>query len=113
MKTKYFLMAILLSVFSLTAQAAGSPMNESFTNLIAMSNEAIEVGNAGDASAFVESVKTVLTAIGEQNDQGSSIRLQRADARMKKALKAGKAGKLPEGIAAMKEAIVQMEAERK
>lgn len=113
MKTKYFLMALLLSVFSLTAGAAGSPLNESFTNLIALSNTAIEVGETGDAEAFVDSVKVVLTAIGEQNDKGSSIRLQRADARMKKALKSGKAGNLSEGIAAMKAAIVQMEAERK
>lgn len=112
MKIKYFLLALLLSVFSLTAGAAGSPMNENFANLIALSNTAIDVGNTGDAAAFVDSVKAVLTAIGEQNDKGSSIRLQRADARMKKALRVGKAGNLSEGIAAMKSAIVQMEAVR-
>lgn len=108
MKNK-ILMALLLSVFSLGVQADGSPLNESFTNLIGLSNDAIGVANQGDADAFVDSVKVALEALGEQNDQGSSIRLQRASARMKKALKAGKAGKLPEGIAALESAIAQME----
>jgi hypothetical protein len=112
MKTKYFLMALLLSLFSLGAQAAGSPMNESFTNLIALTNTAIDVGKKGDAPAFVDSVQVALNALGEQNDQGSSIRLQRANAKMKSAVKAGKAGNLPEGIAALEKAIVEMQKTR-
>ena len=109
MKIKYFLLASLLSLFSLGTQAAGSPLNESFTNLIALSNNAIEVGKTGDAPAFVESTQIVLDALGEQNDKGSSIRLQRASAKMKKALKAGKADNLPEGIANLEIAIEVMQ----
>ncbi|MGR8932349.1 MAG: hypothetical protein ACU836_17105 [Gammaproteobacteria bacterium] len=109
MKIKYFLLVALLSLFSLGAQAAGSPLNESFTNLIALSNNAIEVGKAGDAQAFVESIRTALEALGEQNDKGSSIRLQRASAKMKKALKAGKADNLPQGIANLEKAIAEMQ----
>ena len=109
MKIKYFLLASLLSLFSLGTQAAGSPLNESFTNLIALSNNAIEVGKTGDAPAFVESTRIVLAALGEQNDQGSSARLQRAGSNMKKALRAGKANNLPEGIANLENAIEAMQ----
>jgi hypothetical protein len=112
MKTKYFFIALLLSLFSVGALAAGSPMNESFTNLIALTNNAIEVGTKGDAPAFVDSVNVALEALGEQNDQGSSIRLQRANAKMKAAVKAGKAGNVPEGIAALEKAIVEMKKTR-
>lgn len=112
MKIKYFMMALLLSFFSLGAQAAGSPMNESFTNLIALTHTAMEVGAKGDAQAFVDSVQVALTALGEQNDQGSSIRLQRANAKMKMAVKSGKAGNLPQGIAALEKAVVEMEKTR-
>ena len=112
MKIKYFFMALLLSLFSLSAQAAGSPLNESFTNLIALSNDAIEIGKKGDAEAFVDSVKVALEALGEQNDKGSSIRLQRANAKMKAAVKAGKAGNLQKGIEALEQGIVEMEKTR-
>lgn len=111
MKIKYFLMALLLSLFSLGAQAAGSPLNESFTNLIALSNNAIEVGKTGDAPAFVESTRTLLEALGEQNDKGSSIRLQRASSRIRKALKAGRADNLPKGIESLEQAIAVMQKE--
>lgn len=112
MKIKYFLMALLLAFFSLNVQAAGSPLNEDFTNLIALSNNAIQVAQTGDADAFVDSVKVALEALGEQNDKGSSIRLQRANAKMKAALRAGKAGKLPAGITALEKGIVEMQKTR-
>ncbi len=114
MKTKYFFIALLLSLFSVGALAAGSPLNESFTNLIALTNNAIEVGASGDAPAFVDSVKVALDSLSEQNDQGSSIRLQRANAKMKAAVKAGKAGKagnVQEGVSLLEKAVVEMQKE--
>lgn len=109
MKTKFFLIALLLSLFSVGALAAGSPLNESFTNLIALTNNAIEVGAKGDAQAFVDSTNVALEALSEQNDQGSSIRLQRANSKIKSALKAGKAGNVPEGVSLLEKAIVEMQ----
>lgn len=113
MKAKYILMALLLSVLSITVQAAGSPMNESFTELIALSNEAIEAGQQGNAQAFIEKINGTLEILKAQDEKGSSIRLQRTSAKLKMALKAAKAGKLQEGIEAVQEGIAIMESEKK
>lgn len=112
MKTKYFLMALLLSVLSLGAHAAGSPMHENFTDLIALSNDAIEVGKQGDAKTFIEKINITLETLKAQDEKGSSIRLQRASAKLKAALKAAKAGKLQEGVDAVEQSIAMMQLER-
>ncbi len=112
MKAKYFLMALLLSVLSMTVHAAGSPMNENFTELIALSNDAIEAGQQGDAKAFIEKIHGTLEVLKAQDEKGSSIRLQRASAKLKTALKAAKAGKLQEGIDAVQQGIAIMESEK-
>lgn len=112
MKTTHYLIALLLTLASLQAAAAGSPMNESFTKLIALSNSAIEVGKAGNQQAFVESATVAWEALKQQNEQGSSIRLQRANAKLKAAIKAGKAGNLSEGISELEQGIVEMQLEK-
>jgi len=112
MKTRYFLMALLLAFVSLTAHAAGSPMNENFTRLIALSNDAIEIGKKGDTQSFIDSTNVAWEALKAQNEKGSSIRLQRANAKLKAALKAAKAGNLQEGIAEVEKGIVEMQLEK-
>ncbi len=112
MKTRYFLLAILMSLVSLQAHSAGSPLNESFTNLIALSNQAIEIGKKGDKDGFIENINVTLEALKEQNDKGSSIRLQRANTKLKDAKKAAKAGNLPEAIADVEQAIVDMQVQK-
>lgn len=112
MKITHYLMALLLTLASLQAVAAGSPMNESFTKLIALSNSAIEVGKTGNQQAFVDSATVAWEALKQQNEQGSSIRLQRANAKLKAAIKAGKAGNLSEGIAELEQGIVEMQLEK-
>ncbi|WKJ92272.1 hypothetical protein QZJ86_09070 [Methylomonas montana] len=112
MKIRHFLMALLLSFGSFAAHAAGSPMNESFTNLIALSNNALEIGKKGDTQAFIDSTTIAWEALKEQNEKGSSIRLQRANAKLKAAIKAAKAGNLPEGIANVEQGIVEMQLEK-
>lgn len=112
MKTRYFLMAMLLALASLQAHAAGSPMNESFTKLIALSNNAIEIGKKGDTQGFIDSATVAWEALKVQNEQGSSIRLQRANAKLKAAIKAAKAGKLEEGVAEVEQGIVEMQLEK-
>ncbi|MDT4288382.1 hypothetical protein RO575_02315 [Methylomonas sp. MO1] len=108
MKIRHFLMALLLSFGSLAAHAAGSPLNESFTNLLALSNNALEVGKTGDTKAFIESATVAWEAMKVQNEKGSSIRLQRANAKLKAAIKAAKAGNLQEGIAEVEQGIEEM-----
>lgn len=105
MKTKYFLMALLLSLLSIKVQAAGSPMNENFTELIALSNDVIETGSQGDAKAFIQKLHETLEVLKAQDEKGSSIRLQRTNAKLKAALKAANAGNLQEGIASVQEGI--------
>ncbi|ATG90150.1 small metal-binding protein SmbP [Methylomonas koyamae] len=112
MKISYFLVALLLSCVSLSAQAAGSPMNESFTNLIALSNSAVEIGKKGDTQGFIDSTTAAWEALKQQNEKGSSIRLQRANSKLKAAIKAAKAGNLQEGIADVEQGIVEMQADR-
>jgi hypothetical protein len=105
MKNQYILMGFLLFLLSMGAHAVGSPMNEDFTHLVDLSNQAIEVGKTGDTQAFIDSVNVVRKALSEQGETGSSIGLQRANAKLKAAVKAAKAGDLPKGIAAVEQGI--------
>jgi hypothetical protein len=109
MKSKYFLMVLLLSCLPMGVFAAGSPMHENFTDLIALSNDAIEVGNGGDAQAFINSINLTLTTLKAQDEKGSSIRLQRASAKLKVALHAAKSGNTKEGVEAIQQAIEIMQ----
>lgn len=93
----------------MAVHAAGSPMNENFSNLIELSNKAIQSAKQGDQQAFVDETNIVLEALKTQDEKGSSIRLQRASAKLKAALKAGKAGDLQEGIDQIEQGIIIME----
>lgn len=112
MKPNLILAAFILSILSMGALAAGSPMNESFTNLIALSNSAIESGKQGDKQGFIDKVNTALTSLKEQDEKGSSIRLQRASTKLKTALKSAKADNLAEGVSQIEEGIKIMEEKR-
>jgi hypothetical protein len=113
MKTNYFIAALLLSVLSMGAYAAGSPMNENFANLIALSNNALESGKQGDNQAFIDKTNTTLAALKAQEEKGSSIRLQRASSKIKGALKSAKAGDLQAGIDGIQQGIDIMEIDKK
>ena len=112
MKTKLLLMAGLLSLFSLGVHAVGGPLHENFTDLIALSNAAVEAGQQGDANAFIAKTAETLEVLNAQQEKGSSIRLQRADEELRKALKAAKAGNLPAGVSAVEQGIAVMKAEK-
>jgi len=112
MKTKLILMAGLIYALSMGAHAAGGPLHENFTDLIALSNAALEVGQQGDAKAFIAKTTETLEVLNAQEEKGSSIRLQRADEELRAALKAAKAGNLPAGVAAVEKGIAVMKAEK-
>ncbi|MGD0959393.1 MAG: hypothetical protein ABSB19_06270 [Methylomonas sp.] len=109
MKPKYFLAVLLLSILATGAFAAGSPINENFSNLITLSNDAIEAGKQGDKQAFIEKINTALTALKDQDEKGSSIRLQRASSKLKSALKAAKAADLQTAIDQVQQGITIMQ----
>ena len=112
MRTKPLLMIGLLSVLSMGAYAAGSPVHENFTDLIALSNTAVELGQQGDAPGFIAKTNETLEVLNAQEERGSSVRLQRADEELRAALKAAKAGNLPAGVAAVEKGIAVMKAEK-
>ena len=95
----------------MAVHAAGSPMNEDFTHLIALSNNAIEAGKLGDEEAFLEKTNIAMDAYKEQasNEMGYSIRLPRTAPKLRAALKAAKAGNVQDGIAALEQAIEVMQ----
>ena len=113
MKIRNCLMAFLLGFLPIAVQAAGSPLNESFTELIALTNDAIESGNQGDSAAFIQKTQATLEALKVQDEKGSSIRLQRASAKLKAALKAANAGNLPDGVADLQQGIAIMNIAKK
>jgi len=111
MKPAQLLMALLLSFLSITVHAAGSAMNEDFTNLIALSKNAIEAGKNNDAPAFLDKTNLVYEAYNTQERATTSysIHLPRAGTHIKAAVKEAKAGNTQKGITELEEAITEMQ----
>lgn len=111
MQPTRLLPALFISILSLNVHAAGSAMNEDFSNLIALSKSAIEVGKNNDAEAFLEKINRAIDAYKTQEKatKSYSIHLPRAGNQIKAALKAVKAGNIQEGIADLENAVVEME----
>ncbi|MCQ8127667.1 small metal-binding protein SmbP [Methylomonas rivi] len=111
MKSRHPIAALLFFILSSAVQAAGSPMNEDFTNLISLSKNAIEAGKQEDAQAFAEKTNIAMEALKAQaqNEKGYSIKLPRASAKLKAALKAAKAGNIQEGIDNLELAVTEMQ----
>lgn len=107
MKTRHLLVALLSALLSAGAHAAGSPMNEDFSNLIALSKDALDAGQSGDQQAFLAKTNIAMDAYKEQasNEMGYSIRLPRTAPKLRAALKAAKAGNLQDGMASLEQAI--------
>lgn len=112
MKSKYFLTTLMFLSLSTGIHAAGSPSHENFTDLIALSNSAIELGQEGNVNAFIDKTKETLEVLKAQEEKGSSIRLQRTSEELKTALKAARDNKLQEGIKAIEQGIAIMKAEK-
>ncbi|OAI17164.1 hypothetical protein A1507_11170 [Methylomonas koyamae] len=110
MKPIHLLVALLFSFLSLNVQAAGSAMNEDFTNLIALSKSAIETGKGNDTAAFLEKVNLAIDAYKaqEKETKSYSIHLPRAGNHLKAALKAAKAGNIAEGVTDLENAIMRI-----
>ncbi|MEQ1560498.1 MAG: hypothetical protein ABL933_16375 [Methyloglobulus sp.] len=93
MNFKNILAALLLSLFSLgVAQAAGSPLHEDFTALIAIADKMLEAAKASDATAFSTAATEASDVAKDQGNKGNSPRLQRISTKIKQAKKAAKSG---------------------
>lgn len=86
-------------------------MNEDFSNLIALSKNAIEAGKANDSTAFLDKVTVAVDAYKAQEEatKSYSIHLPRAGKQLKAALKAAKAGNIAEGVTDLENAIAEMQ----
>jgi hypothetical protein len=111
MKLKPIFAALLLSVFSMgAAQAAGSPMNEDFTQLVALSQKAIATGKTGTVEAFAADAEAAFKLSKEKSTTANSPAMQRITSKLKAAMNEAKAGKVAEGTAALEEALANMKA---
>jgi len=113
MKLKYILAAMLLSFFSFgVVHAAGSPINEDFSALIAQAEKMIDAGKKSDATAFIAAADEGSSVAKDQGNKGNSPGLQRVSFKFKMAKKAVKAGDFIQGITLSEEAITEMKKEK-
>jgi len=109
MKLKHAFAALLLSAFSIGgAQAAGSPMNEDFTQLVALSQKAIATGKSGTAEAFAVDAEAAFKLAKEKSTTANSPAMQRITSKLKAAMNEAKAGKVAEGTVALEDALTSM-----
>ena len=109
MKLIKVLTAMLLAFFFMNVSyAAGNPINEDFTQLLALSNKAIVAGDEGNTAAFLESAEAAVDRANVQINQRNSMSLERLLPRLKAAVRQGKAGDLSAGTESVKEAVSYM-----
>jgi hypothetical protein len=109
---KKLLIALAMSSFALTAFAAGSPMNEDFTELLSISDKVLEAAKAGDGTTVSSLAEQGVLVAKDQGMKGQSPGLQRVAERMKAAKKAGKKGDFAKATTVMNEAIAEMKKEK-
>jgi hypothetical protein len=109
MNFRHILAALLLSLFSLgVAQAAGSPIHEDFTALLAISEKMLEAAKASDATGFTAAATEASDVAKDQGNKGNSPRLQRISTKIKQAKKAVKSGDFTLATSLTEEARVEM-----
>jgi len=109
MKLKHLLLTLLLSIFSIgSALAAGSPMNEDFTELSALTQKAVNTGKTGTVEAFAADAEVAFKFSKEKLTTLTSPAMQRITGKIKTGMNEAKAGKVPEATTALEEALAMM-----
>ncbi len=109
MNFKHILAVLMLSLFSMgVAQAAGSPIHEDYTALLAASDKMLEAAKAKDITAFTTSASEASDIAKDQGNKGNSPRLQRISTKLKQAKKAAKGGDFTLATSLTEEARVEM-----
>lgn len=109
MNFKHILVALLLSLCSSgMVYAAGSPINEDYTALIALGEKMLEASKASDATAFSAAATEASEVAKDQGNKGNSPRLQRISTKIKQAKKAVKSGDFPQAATLTEEALTEM-----
>ncbi|WP_394752688.1 hypothetical protein [Crenothrix sp.] len=105
---KKILATLAISLFTLTAFAAGSPLNEDFTELLSISDKILEAAKSSDGATVTSLAEQGVLVAKDQGMKGQSPGLQRVAERMKAAKKAGKKGDFEKATTVMNEAIAEM-----
>ena len=110
MKSRHPLLALLFCVFFVGGvQAAGAPMNQDFSQLMALSRKAIDSGKAGNSEALVEDTVAAFSTAKEQNTTSNSPTMQRILRDLKTARNSAQDGKTAEAVAALEAAMAKMQ----
>ena len=106
---RQILAAMMLSLLSMgVAQAAGSPLHEDYTALLAISDKMLEAAKAKDVTGFTAAATEASDVAKDQGNKGNSPRLQRVSTKFKQAKKAAKAGDFTAANALIDETVVEM-----
>lgn len=109
MNFKHILAAMMLSLLSIgAAQAAGSPLHEDYTALLAISDKMLEAAKAKDTTGFSAAASEASDVAKDQGNKGNSPRLQRISTKIKQAKKAAKSGDFDGAAKLVDEAVVEM-----
>ncbi|MBK8816097.1 MAG: hypothetical protein IPN42_11640 [Methylococcaceae bacterium] len=109
MNFKHILAAIMLSLLSFgVAQAAGSPIHEDYTALLAASEKMLTAAKASDITTFTDAATEASDIAKDQGNKGNSPRLQRISTKIKQAKKAAKSGDFTLATTLTEEARVEM-----
>ncbi len=109
MNFKHIMMVLLLSLsVSGMVYAAGSPINEDYTALIALGDKMLAASKASDASTFAIVATEASDVAKVQGNKGNSPRLQRISTKIKQAKKSVKAGDFPQATTLIEEALAEM-----
>jgi hypothetical protein len=100
--------ALVISFFSAAAFAAGSPLNEDFTELLGISDKILEASKNLNGNAVSELAEQGLAVAKDQGMKGQSPKLQRVSERLKAAKKAGKKDDFEKVNTVINEAIAEM-----
>ena len=109
MNFRHILTAMMLSLLSIgAAQAAGSPLHEDYTALLAISDKMLEAAKAKDTTGFATAASEASDVAKDQGNKGNSPRLQRISTKIKQAKKAAKSGDFDGATKLVDEAVVEM-----
>jgi hypothetical protein len=109
MNFKQILVVFLLSLCSSgMVYAAGSPINEDYTALLALGEKMLAASKASDATTFTTVATEASEVAKDQGNKGNSPRLQRISFKIKLAKKAVKAGDFLQATTLTEEAIEEM-----
>jgi cellobiose-specific phosphotransferase system component IIA len=109
MNFRHIMAALVLSLFSMgVVQAAGQPIHEDYTALLAISEKMLAAAKAKDTTAFTDAATEASAVAKDQGNKGNSPRLQRISTMIKQAKKAAKTGDFDSATTKTEEARVEM-----